>query len=186
MILTKAQRKTVSLATLFLWFIIYSFIGWIYETMYCSFEAGRYVNRGFLFGPLCPIYGISIVLMIVILTDRCRNLLSMFLYCAVIASIIELLSSYWMEMVFGRRWWDYSEKLINFEGRVCLEAAILFGICGIFIIQIFHPVIIRLIEQNLTEKMLRVADKIIFSVLFFDIMLSFERSLQFVYYAGVK
>lgn len=186
MIITKKQTVPLNLSILFNWFIIYSFIGWIYETIYCSFDAGHIVRRGFLYGPVCPIYGVTIILMIVILSDRCKNFFAMFFFCALIASSVEYVTSFWMETVFGKRWWDYSDKFINFNGRVCLGSSILFGISGIIIIQFVQPAIVRFISLHLGENKLRVLNKIFFTILFFDVLLSFQKSLNLIYPPIIK
>jgi uncharacterized membrane protein len=177
MIITKDQGITLHLSTLFGWFMIYSYIGWLYETAYCSIQAGRYVNRGFLYGPFCPIYGTSILLMILLFSGRCRNILSLFLYCAFIASLLEYLSSYTMELIFNRRWWDYSSRMLNINGRICVGAAVLFGICGVLIIKYLHPRIVRYLENNFSVTTLQNASRIIFAFFLFDVLVSIRMSL---------
>ncbi|HWT27498.1 MAG TPA: putative ABC transporter permease [Mobilitalea sp.] len=178
MIITKEQRKAFDLSTLFIWFIIYSNIGWIYETLYCSIGVHKIVNRGFLYGPLCPIYGLSILTMILLLSGRCRSILTLFLSCAVISSVLEYISSLWMEYVFGRRWWDYSDQILNINGRVCLGAAVLFGACGVVVIRFLHPAIVRCINQNFSPATIKMVDKVILSVFLLDILVSFQMSLH--------
>lgn len=186
MIITKTQRKMIALSSLINWFIIYSFFGWIYETIYCSFTSGKFVNRGFLYGPFCPIYGITIVLMIIFVSDRCKSMLSMFIQCAIVSSTVEYISSYWMELVFGRRWWNYSDKILNLNGRVCIEAAVLFGIFGIIIIRFLHPMIVRFIERYVSEKMIRSFDKVVCILIFFDILISFKQSFDLIQTVALK
>lgn len=177
MIIAKEQQKALDLSTLFSWFIIYSYIGWIYETTYCSLNAGKFVNRGFLYGPICPIYGATILLMILLLTGRCKNIITLFLSCALIASVLEYVVSLGMENIFGRRWWDYSDKFLNINGRICLGAAVLFGVCGVIIVRFVHPAIIRYLDQNFTSTMMRKLNIIIFAIFLFDNLLSIRMSL---------
>ncbi|MDF2538232.1 MAG: hypothetical protein K0S76_1253 [Herbinix sp.] len=176
MIIVKERVKALNLSTLFSWFIIYSYIGWLYETMYCSFTSGKFVNRGFLYGPVCPIYGASILLMI-LLTGRCRNAMSLFLSCALIASVLEYVASIGMELVYGRRWWDYSDKFLNINGRICLGAAVLFGVCGVVIVRYLHPLIIRYMEHNFTTNMIRKINVCLLALFIFDNLVSIQMSL---------
>lgn len=186
MIITRKHNIPANLSMLFIWFIIYSFIGWVYETIYCSVDAGHFVRRGFLYGPICPIYGVSIILMIILLSDRCKNIFAMFFFCALIASSVEYITSFWMETVFGKRWWNYSDKFLNLNGRICLGSAILFGISGIVIIRIVQPAVIQFVRRHLAGNKLRTLDKLVFSILFFDVLLSFEKSLNIVHTTILK
>ncbi|MBH1939708.1 putative ABC transporter permease [Mobilitalea sibirica] len=177
MIIVKERLNTLDIPTLFSWFIIYSSIGWIYETTYCYLTTGKILNRGFLYGPYCPIYGLSILFMILLLTDRCKNIVTLFLSCALVATVLEYISSYWMEMVFNRRWWNYSNMMFNINGRVCLGASILFGICGVLFVRYIHPAMIRYIRNNIPELQLRIANKIILVLFVIDVLFSFRMSL---------
>lgn len=177
MILERVQRKEWTLSTLFSWFIIYSYIGWLYETAYCSIYAGRFVNRGFLYGPICPIYGVVILLMILLLSGRFKSTLSLFFSCALVASGWEYMSSYSMEVIFGRRWWNYTNKAFNIDGRICLSAGILFGISGVLVIRYLHPAVIRYINQNFTEETLHKVNKIVLAIFLVDVIASIRMSL---------
>ena len=92
----------------------------------------RFVNRGFLIGPICPIYGYG-VLLILLLVGNKGDILAVFLKSILICSLIEYFTSYFMEKLFKARWWDYSKRKFNLNGRVCLGTAIPFGILGLFI-----------------------------------------------------
>jgi len=176
MIIAKERQITQDLPIYFSWFIIYSYIGWVYETTYCSINAGRFVNRGFLYGPICPIYGASILLMI-LLTGRCRSLISLFLSCALISSVLEYVVSMGMENIYGRRWWNYSDKLLNINGRICLEAAVLFGVSGVLIIRFLHPAIVRYTNENFTQRLIKKLNIILFAFFLFDNIVSIKTNL---------
>ena len=126
--------------TYLLWFILYSFIGWLYETIICSIGQRHFVNRGFLNGPYCPIYGTGALLMILIL-GHLTNPVALFLLGAIVACVLEYLTSYGMEKLFHARWWDYSKRLLNINGRVCLLGAVVFGLFSVLLILMIHPVI---------------------------------------------
>ena len=176
MIIARERIRTLELPTLFNWFIIYSCIGWLYETSYCYLTTGRLMNRGFLYGPLIPIYGLSILAMVALFANRYKSILSLFLSCSLAVTVIEYLSSYWMELVFQRRWWNYSKMAFNINGRVCLGASILFGLCGVLIVRVVHPNIVRFL-QLFSDNFLRKAHRIILTLFVLDILFSFRRSL---------
>ncbi len=123
---------------LFFYFIFYSVLGWVYETILCSIEAGHVVNRGFLNGPYLPIYGLGSIGFLLLLGKE-ANVLLIFLLGAVIACALEYVTSFAMEKAFGARWWDYSERKYNLNGRICLAAAIVFGVFAVILIKFLHP-----------------------------------------------
>lgn len=104
----------------FILFLIYSFIGWFMEVCVTYPKNKKLVNRGFLLGPYCPIYGYSSIIMIFYLNHYKDNPLTVFLLAVVVCSFIEYMVSYIMEKMFNARWWDYSTRKFNINGRVCL------------------------------------------------------------------
>ena len=122
-----------------LYFFIYSFLGWLLEVFCKFFEEKKFVNRGFLLGPICPIYGYCVVLMILLIGTGDKDILSIFLKSILVCSIIEYSTSYIMEKVFKARWWDYSNKRFNINGRVCLETMLPFGILGTLALYFLQP-----------------------------------------------
>ena len=131
----------------FVLFLIYSFIGWIMEVSLFLIEDDKFVNRGFLIGPYCPIYGFSSIIMILYLNNYRDNIVTVFLLAFIICSFIEYLISYIMEKLFSARWWDYSERKFNINGRVCLGNAFLFGLLGVFLVYIANPFISSLLNK---------------------------------------
>ena len=123
---------------LFLWFLFYSFCGWVYESILVSILERRPVNRGFLNGPLCPIYGAGAVGAVVVL-GQVHNPLVVFLLSMVGASILEYVTSWVMEVLFHARWWDYSDYKFNLNGRICLLGAVVFGLGGVVIVRVIQP-----------------------------------------------
>ena len=172
MISIKVRSRSIELTDLMAWFIIYSFLGWIYETLYCSLVEGHYVNRGFLYGPLIPIYGSCIVFAVLLLYDKRINKVLLFFICAFIASAFEYVTSWWMELLFNKRWWDYSEEFLNINGRVCLGAAIVFGLFGVLILHHLHPLIEKLLNL-LPEKIVKMAVRVIMPLFVIDVAVSF-------------
>lgn len=124
----------------FILYIIYSFIGWVIEVIATSKDNKGFVNRGFLIGPYCPIYGICALLMILILPNQ-ENIFLLFLMSLLICSISEYLTSYVMEKLFKARWWDYSSRRFNLNGRICLKISLGFGLLGVILVRYVNPFI---------------------------------------------
>lgn len=124
---------------LFLCFTVYSFIGWICETVYCSILFKKLVNRGFLNGPFCPVYGFGSIILLLILRPVPRNPLFIFIVGMVITTLIEYLTALLLEKLFHAKWWDYSANRFNYQGRICLFNSFLFGILSVALIFIVEP-----------------------------------------------
>ncbi|MCI5835137.1 MAG: putative ABC transporter permease [Firmicutes bacterium] len=124
----------------FILYIIYSFIGWVIEVIATSKDNKGFVNRGFLIGPYCPIYGTCALLMILILPNQ-ENIFLLFLMSLLICSISEYLTSYVMEKLFKARWWDYSSRRFNLNGRICLKISLGFGLLGVILVRYVNPFI---------------------------------------------
>lgn len=159
---------------LILIFFLYSFGGWVVEVLFALlFEKHKFVNRGFLTGPICPIYGFGSILVIIFLTKYLNSPVVLYFMSIVIASILEYTTSYIMEKVFKNRWWDYTKYKYNINGRICLETMIPFGFLALFMMYILNPFIFNIIKSldpNIIEYL-----SIILSVLtIIDIILSFN------------
>jgi len=129
------------------YFIVYSFLGWICETTYCTIIDKKYVNRGFLKGPFCPIYGLGALIVITILAPISDNIILVFLCGMILTSILEYFTGFLLEVIFNLKWWDYSDYRFNIKGRVCLLNSILFGILSVITINFIDPIIKKLIES---------------------------------------
>ena len=124
-------------------FIIYAFIGWCTEVSYAALDRGIFVNRGFLNGPYCPIYGCGVVIVVVALTPLKYNLLILFAGSFLLTSILEYITGFILEKVFHNKWWDYSNKPFNLHGYVCLKFSIYWGLACTFIMDVIHPIIYK-------------------------------------------
>lgn len=124
----------------FLYFVFYSFLGWVFETIACSARERRFVKRGFLNGPYCPIYGCGAMLIIFLLKPF-KNAVALFFFSMILCAALEYFTSYVMEMIFHARWWDYSDKRFNINGRICLRESVIFGILGLFLTKVLHPLV---------------------------------------------
>lgn len=125
----------------FIWFVFYSCAGWVYESTLCSITDKKLVNRGFLNGPVCPVYGVGAVAVIFFLNDNQSSYLELFITGAVLACTIEYLTSVILEKLFHAKWWDYTRYKFNIHGRVCLLGAIVFGTFSVVLIKFIQPVI---------------------------------------------
>ena len=130
----------------FLLFLIYSFIGWSIEVFVTYINTKKIVDRGFLLGPYCPIYGWGGVLMTIFLTRYQDNIILLFIMSVIICGILEYFTSYFMEKIFNARWWDYSDKKINLHGRVCADTLIPFGLLGMFVICFLNPFLFKILS----------------------------------------
>ena len=130
----------------FLLFMIYAILGWIMEVTCKLVQYKRFINRGFLIGPYCPIYGYGALLITILLKRYTSDPIVLFVMAIVVCGTLEYLTSYFMEKIYKARWWDYSTKKFNINGRVCLETVIPFGILGLLIMYILNPFFIGKIE----------------------------------------
>jgi cardiolipin synthase len=122
-------------------FFLYCFFGWIYESCFVSIKSRSIVNRGFLNGPVIPIYGGGALLIYMVLWDYRNNIILVFFAGVFITTVLEYITSLVMEMLFHMRWWDYSKWHFNFQGRICLAASLLWGVLSILLLLVFQPVI---------------------------------------------
>lgn len=123
----------------FLLFVFYSFLGWLMEVTQGYVRHKKFVNRGFLIGPYCPIYGYGAISMTLLLKGYANDPIVLFVMAIVICSILEYTTSFVMEKLFKIRWWDYSNRKFNINGRVCLNNAFFFGVLGTFLVYFANP-----------------------------------------------
>lgn len=130
---------------IFFLFIFYSIVGWALEVIYTLFTDHKLVNRGFLIGPYCPIYGFGCVLITILLWGSKEDFPGLFLKSVLICSVLEYFTSYLMEKMFKYRWWDYSNKRFNINGRICLETMVPFGLGACLIDRIINPFLFKIL-----------------------------------------
>lgn len=114
-----------------LYFFIFSFLGWTLETLYSFVVLGHFTNRGFLYGPICPIYGFGALILIIFLSKYKKSALKLFTYSAIIFSVFEYFVSYMLEALFQTYWWDYSNDFFNLNGRISIFYSFAWGISAI-------------------------------------------------------
>ena len=138
------MQNTIQLYILI--FFIYAVAGWIMESSSISIQNKKFVNRGFLIGPICPIYGYGVVLVSLLLKKYQDDIIVTFCMSVIICGLLEYFTSFFMEKIFKARWWDYSDRKFNINGRICLENLVLFGVASCFIIYVTNPFIIEKIN----------------------------------------
>lgn len=130
----------------FLLFIIYSIVGYIIEVICVSgIEKKLVTSRGFLIGPYLPIYGTGALIMTISLSKYKNDILALFIMSTVLCTTLEYITSYILEKIFKLRWWDYSEKNFNINGRVCLSNGVLFGLGGVVVVELINPILKKLL-----------------------------------------
>jgi|GEM_PF-963772 len=162
---------------LVIYFLIYSFLGYVCEVIYCSWEEKRLVNRGFLYGPYCPVYALGAIAMITFVNPFKDNYVLAILLCFFIPSAIEYLTGYVLEKIFNLRWWDYTNEKLNIKGLVCLKNSLMFMGLAIFVIYYLHPMIFGLINP-LENSQKRIASTTIMIVISVDILFTLNSLLN--------
>lgn len=157
----------------FLLFFIYSVAGWVIECLFCKIYYHKLVDRGFLLGPYCPIYGVSALCMIKALERWQNDWLVLFVMAVLIASIVEYITSYIMELIFHTRWWDYSNNSFNVNGRICLLNSLLFGILGIILLKMVNPFVNHWL-LGIPTNILNIISIILLIVFIIDFIISFN------------
>ena len=159
------------------WLFIYSFLGWVWESCYVSAKEKRWVNRGFVIGPVCTIYGFGAVSVYLILRPISGNLFWLYLGGVLVPTILEYFTAVLMENIFHTSWWDYSHNKYNFQGRICLGASLGWGIFSIILFYGFQPIVDRIVALYSVSvgKVLVTAASFIYAV---DFGMSFMNAMQ--------
>lgn len=141
------MKTAPNISKWFLWWALYSFIGWAYETTLAFFDPGPWNGLGFLYGPWRPIYGTGALLVLLLLYGRIKNVAILFLAGSVVATALEYATSVVIEQLFGVRLWDYSDFRFNLDGRISLLGAVIFGVLFVLLVRFVHPRV-----EKLTDK----------------------------------
>ena len=127
----------------FVWFVTYSVLGWVWESAYCTVRERTWENRGFLFGPACPIYGTGVAVGLACWEAALDAGVTpawwqVFLLSMTGSAVLEYVTSWALERLFHARWWDYRDMPLNLNGRVCLPASVLFGLAGLLVVYVLY------------------------------------------------
>lgn len=148
-------------------------MGWVMEVIYTYITDHKLINRGFLIGPVCPIYGVGLMLITSLLKEYTNKPLVLFILAITICMVVEYFTSYILEKIFNARWWDYSQHRFNINGRICLETTIPFGIGGLGVMYIINPAITKLLMIP-SHKLTIILGSIFLVIFITDIIISFS------------
>lgn len=135
----REKKRLSNIQYLILYFFIFAFLGWILETFYSLYILGHFTKRGFLYGPICPIYGYSAVIMLTVLKKYKNNSIKLFLYSFIIFSAFEYVVSFVLDAMFAAHWWDYTQDFFNLNGRISIFYSSAWGIIAILFINHIFP-----------------------------------------------
>ena len=158
---------SIQILRLLLYFIIYSFFGWVLESIFKSILQRKIVNSGFLYGPICPIYGFGVIIMLLFLNKFKYNLVLLFLAGFIVLSVWEYIVGALLEKKFNTKYWDYSNNFLNIKGRVCLMNSIFWGILGVIFTLYIHPSVERCV-LHISNKTLIYTDIILVIIIIID------------------
>ncbi len=172
------EKKTekINIWRILIYFIIYSFIGFVVETLFALVNYNVLESRkSFLYGPFCGIYGVGAVVLILVLRLFNKNNYTLFLGGCITGSIIEYIMSFLGEILFGVRWWDYSKRFLNINGRICLLYSIFWGVLSLILIRIINPTIdkfIDYIKSKINLRILKILTSIAMILMIFNVIAS--------------
>lgn len=130
-----------------LWFLAYSILGWIVESVYMSVCNKEITNRGFARGPMCPIYGFGALTVFFLLRPYSENSIQLFFMGMFLATTLEFVTARVMQRIFGEIWWDYNEKPFNYQGIICLESSVAWGFYTVGLFLFLHNIIVNMVDQ---------------------------------------
>ena len=154
-------------------FFIYSLAGWLIEIIPATIREKKFVDRGFLVGPYCPIYGCGVILITLLLQKYADDVVVIFFLSVIICGTLEYLTSYIMEKIFKARWWDYSNNKFNINGRICLETLVPFGIGGVLVLFVFNPFLEKIINL-IPDLALNIVTGVLCVLFLIDCIVSFK------------
>ena len=153
------------------YFVIYSFLGWVLESVVRTICERKIINTGFLIGPFCPIYGFGAIIMILFLDFFKNSIIVLFIMSLIALTIWEYIVGALLEKLFHTKYWDYSNHKFNYKGRICLTNSIAWGILGVLFIKYIHPFIIH-IMQYVDFTYIAIIASVIALILFIDAIIS--------------
>lgn len=159
---------------LLMWFLTYSIMGWIVESIYMSFCNRKLTNRGFARGPFCPIYGFGALTVFFMLRPYSGNNIVLFILGSLSATTLEFLTALLMKKVFGEIWWDYNEKPFNYKGIICLESSIAWGFYTVFLFMFLQNTVAGIVAL-IPESVGHVVGSVLLFIFCVDFMTSFYR-----------
>ncbi len=171
----KNKKRLPRIYLYFIYLLVFAIIGWLIETAYSFYSLGHFTKRGFLYGPLCPIYGWGAIILIMFFSTYKKKNFKLFVYAAIIFSLFEYLVSFGMEALFSLKWWDYTSEFMNLNGRVSIFYSFAWGIIAILVINFIYPFFkkkINLILSKIPYSIQVTAVYILFAAFVTDTVLS--------------
>ncbi len=159
------------------YFVIYSFLGWVMESIVRSIAEKKLINTGFLHGPYCPIYGVGALIMMFFLQQFENKIAILFIASILILTIWEYIVGVFLETVFKTKYWDYSDQKFNIQGRVCLLNSIAWGVLGVIFVKILHPTIENVLKM-INPQIIKYFTYIVSTILFTDMIISVIKMLN--------
>ena len=160
-------------------FLVYSFLGWVLEVVFHAAKLGKIVNRGFLNGPVCPVYGFGMVGLLLLLqsfssTDAVEDTIvfALFFICMFFGSAVELLAGWLLDVIFHMRWWDYSDQPFNIHGYICLRFSLLWGVGGVVVIGMLYPMLSNITTAKIPQKYGWIVMLLLYIVYFVDFIVT--------------
>ncbi|HZJ68914.1 MAG TPA: putative ABC transporter permease [Candidatus Eisenbacteria bacterium] len=169
----KKLVRSYPLHDLLFYFLIYSVLGWAVETLYTFLNYGVLVHRGFLYSPLCPIYGFGVVFAVLLFEPIKKNKIVLYFGSVILATAIEYLTGALLLAIFNERWWDYSQKFLNLNGHITLLFSLRWGFALMIVILFLHPKIVSLVDKITISKKHKFL-MFVYSILLFDIIISIK------------
>lgn len=167
-----ASHRKATWADGMFWFGVYSLFGWMFEKLFMLVAFSSTAPRGFLHLPLCPIYGFSVLLFLVLFYGKKCRWPVVFLGCGAAVSILEYVTSWVLEALFGKIWWSYADWPLNFQGRISLFTSLGLALCGTLLVRVLHPALHRLSERFLSTRVRRVSGVLICALTAADAVLT--------------
>ena len=169
----------IDFAHLFLFFLSYAFLGWICEEIWCTVKSRKITKRGMLHGPICPIYGFGSVLILYLLEPWRTTWVRLFFASMIVTSILEYFTSWLLEKLFHAKWWDYSKEKFNLNGRVCLLNSAAFGVGGLALEHLIHPLVEKLIYWKTASPYINYIAAGLLSVILLDLLVTVHKLVDF-------
>lgn len=176
------KNKLSKKQSIVLYFFIYAFVGWLLETLYSLLVLGHFTKRGFLFGPICPIYGFGAILMLLFISKYKKNSLKLFFAAAILFSAFEYVVGFALDAIFAAKWWDYTYDFFNLNGRISILYTFAWGIIGLLFINNIHPFISKKVEKLINKLPQWLINNLIYLL---PILLIIDTVLSSLKYLGV-
>ena len=147
----KSKKNITKFQKTVIYFMIYAFLGWIAEEIFCLISTHTFVKRGFLFGPICPIYGYGAIILIIFFKNYKKKPIQLFFLSAVVFSFFEYITDFFLQALFGIRWWNYTGYFLNLNSRITLSFSLIWGIGSILFIKYLHPFVTKIVGKILKK-----------------------------------